>query len=90
MICNCTIIIVFAAFYIESNLNHIIETMSKTKEMIDYYEHRPGLQEKLIWFYISYYTNDKTIMNKKVYKEIRNRFVGFNESIILGMTYHMV
>ena len=79
MICNCTVIIVFAAYYIEANLNHLIESMGKTKEIIDYYGYRPGLQDKLVWFYITYCADDKTIRNKKAYKAIRHRFPGFDE-----------
>jgi hypothetical protein len=79
MICNCTVIIVFAAFYIEANLNHLIESMGKTKEMKEYYGHRPGLQEKLVWFYNTYCADSKTIMNKKAYIEIRHKFPGFDE-----------
>ncbi len=79
MICNCTVIIVFAAFYIEANLNHLIESIGKTKEMKDYYGYRPGLQDKLVWFYITYCADDKTIMNKRAYEKTRHRFPGFNE-----------
>ena len=79
IICNCTVIIVFAAFYIEANLNHIIETMGKTKEMKDYFKRRPGLQDKLVWFYTTYCADDKTIRFKKALEKIKHRFPGFDE-----------
>src|SRR5262245_43722618 len=52
MLCNCTVVVVFAAFFIEANLNHIVEEMGKTNEMLQFLGNRnAGLQHKLAWFY---------------------------------------
>ena len=79
IISNCTVIIVFAAFYIEANLNHIIETMGRKYEMMEYYGYRSGLQDKLAWFYIRFCAEDKLISKREAYSEIRHRFPGFDE-----------
>jgi hypothetical protein len=78
-ISNCTIIIVFAAFYIEANLNHIIETLGQTYEMMEYYGYRPGLKDKLAWFYIKFCTDDKMKSKKEIIRELKPRFPGFDE-----------
>jgi len=51
--CDCTVILVFAAFYIEANLNHFIEAMGDTDEMMLFLRpaRHPGLEPKLAWFY---------------------------------------
>ena len=80
MICNCTIVIVFACFFIEANLNHIIDIMNKTEDMKQFLHKRdPGLQGKLAWFYNCYDRVPKTCDKKKLYEELRTRFPGFNE-----------
>jgi len=79
IISNCTVIIVFAAFYIEANLNHIIETMDRTYEMMEYYGYRSGLKDKLAWFYVKFCSDDKMKSKKEIYKELIPRFPGFDE-----------
>jgi hypothetical protein len=78
MICNCTVVIVFAAFYIEANLNHIIERLGRVDDLYDKFGPRPGLQDKLAWLYIEYCPAEE-IGKKKAYKELRKRFPGFDE-----------
>ena len=79
MISNCTVIIVFAAFYIEANINHIIESMGKRYEMMEYYGYRPGLKDKLAWFYVKFCAEDKMITKNEIYMELIHKFPGFDE-----------
>jgi len=83
MICDCTVVIVFAAFFIEANLNKIIEEMNKTKEMLDFFDHRPiGLQNKLAWFYNRFVEQSKATkreqLRSKIFPMLNERFPGFS------------
>lgn len=53
MITDCTVVIVFAGFFIEANLNYIIATLGKDNEVVAFNNRRPnpGLGNKLAWFY---------------------------------------
>ena len=85
LICNCTVVIVFAAFFIEANLSYIIDKMGKTSELEKYAGLRPGLGNKTAWFYNSYIArtkvNDKAFKNykvkKRLHKAIARKFPGF-------------
>ena len=85
MICNCTIVVVFAAFFIEANLNHIIEKMGKTTEMLQFLGNaNSGLQHKLAWFYNRFVARPKAVSKRQMYKngidrKLRRRFPGFYE-----------
>jgi hypothetical protein len=85
MLCNCTIVIVFAAFFIEANLNHIVETMNKTTEMSRFLGNRyAGLQDKLSWFYNCYVARLKALNKRQMFqngieRKLRRKFPGFNE-----------
>ena len=92
MVCNCTVILVFASFFIEANLNQIIEKMGMEKEMIDFLgnEH-PGLQEKLAWFYNKFVARDKAatkkqFKSKKIYRKIRRKFTGFGKFTVYSIS----
>ena len=52
LICDCTVVTLFASFFIEANLNYIIEKLNMKKEMIKFLNNNqyPGLQDKLGWF----------------------------------------
>jgi hypothetical protein len=86
MVCNCTIVILFAGFFIEANLNHIIDNMSKKEEMIRFLGNNlfPGLQGKLGWFYNQYVARDKARNNTEMYNngislKLSRKFPGFNK-----------
>ncbi len=79
-ICNCTVIIVFAGFFIEANLNHIIDSMNKSKDVKRFLNaESPGMQGKLAWFYNEYVARKKTTNKKKLYRRLRRKFGGFAE-----------
>lgn len=85
MLCNCTVVVVFAAFFIEANLNHIIEEMGKTDEMYLFLGNQnAGLQHKLAWFYNCFVARQKAATKNAMYQnrivaKLRRKFPGFNE-----------
>ena len=85
MICNCTVVIIFAGFYIESNLNHMIEKMNKKEELKQFFDKKshPGFQDKLGWFYNRYIDTPKAINKEQLYsrginEKLKLRFQGFD------------
>ena len=85
LICNCTVVVVFAAFFIEANLNHIVEDMGKTDEMIRFLgSPYAGLQHKLAWFYNRFVAKSKAATKREMYdngieRKLRRKFPGFDE-----------
>jgi len=91
MVCDSTIVILFAAFFIEANLNYIVDQLTKHNEMLDFLygkkrrgEKHPGLQDKLGWFYNQYIETSKTDNSKQMYnngiiRKIRDKFPGFEQ-----------
>ena len=83
-ISDCTVALIFAGFFIEANLNQIIEALGKRQEMIDFLGVKhPGLQDKLAWFYNFYIAqsklNSKKEGTKDLYTKLRVEFPGFDE-----------
>jgi len=84
-ICNCTVVVVFAAFFIESNLNLIVDAMGKTSEMNRFLKNPyAGLQDKLAWFYNSFIARPKAATKRQMYynqivRKLRRKFPGFGE-----------
>lgn len=94
MICNCTVALVFAAFYIEENLDVVIGKLDKTDDMREFLEQspnqNPGLILKLAWFYNHYIAREKANNRKQllakdkgrkylISKKLEQKFPGFNE-----------
>ena len=85
MLCNCTVVVVFAAFFIEANLNHIVEEMGKTDEMLHFLGNRnAGLQHKLAWFYNCFVARQRAVTKGEMYqngivRKLRRKFPGFDE-----------
>jgi hypothetical protein len=85
MICNCTVVVVFAAFFIEANLNHIVDKMDKNDEMFQFLGNpNAGLQHKLAWFYNRFVARPKAVNKRQMYsngieRKLRRRFPGFYE-----------
>jgi hypothetical protein len=90
MVCDSTIVILFSAFFIEANLNYIIEQLSKYDEMLDFLygkkrrgEKYPGLQDKLGWFYNSFIENSPAVNRHQMYSDgikekLHEKFPGFD------------
>lgn len=84
LLCDCTVVIVFASFFIEANLNQIIAKLGKTDEMENFLKYKPGLQDKLAWFYNNYMAtekaeNKKQLKTKKFLNKLPGEFPGFDE-----------
>lgn len=84
MTCNCVIVLVFASFFIEANLNHIIEKMNIEVDMKNFLKNcHPGLQDKLGWFYNYCVDNSKAVDKWQLYRngikaKLRKKFPGFD------------
>ena len=84
ILCDCTVVIVFASFFIEANLNQVIEKLGKTKEMKKFLGKSPGLRNKMAWFYNEYVATEKAenkgrFENKGIYSKLPEEFPGFDE-----------
>lgn len=88
-ICDCTITILFAAFFIEANLNFILYKINAWGRMEKFLNKNgrhqyPGLQDKLLWFYNEFIAR-KRAQNKNNFKQmdfygkIRRKFPGFSD-----------
>lgn len=81
--CDCTVVILFAGFYLEANLNDLIEQLGRTREMRAFLRKRhPGLGDKLAWFYNKYVARVRAVSKDDfrragVHRKIRTRFPGF-------------
>jgi len=84
-VCDCAIVLLFAGFFIEANLNYIIEELNQANQMKKFLNNKkyPGLQDKLAWFYNEYVSRvkeDNLAENKKeLYKKLRRKFRGFSK-----------
>ena len=79
-ICNSAIIIVFAGFYIEANLNYIIDKLGKTADVERYFSKNAGLQSKAVWFYNEFISANKTSkISDRDYKMMQKEFHGLEE-----------
>jgi hypothetical protein len=87
---NCTIIIVFAAFYIEATINAIIDQMNMRPKMEAFLNpdnrqhYHPGMQAKLAWFYNEFVATKKAankveLGTMKIYDQLESRFPGYAE-----------
>jgi len=85
MLCDCTVVIVFACFFIEANLNKIIADLGRTEEMKKFLHNKnPGLRAKLAWFYNEYVAIEKAknmeqFEPQKIYDELLREFPGFGD-----------
>lgn len=75
-VCNCTVTIVFAAFFIEANLNHFIEKAG-TRGLRPLPDEHEGLYNKLAWVYNSF-ISDRAITNTDdLGRKLEDQFSGF-------------
>jgi hypothetical protein len=91
IVCDSTVVILFAAFFIEANLNYITDELELKGEMLDYLygkkphgKKHPGLQLKLKWFYSKFIDpsfSDKEIKvpKREVVKNLETTFPGFEK-----------
>lgn len=83
--CDCAVVIVFAGFYLEADLNDLIHRLRRGNDMRTFLKRRhPGLQDKLAWFYNEYVARSKASNRDELYRrgvtqKLRRRFPGFAE-----------
>ena len=84
-LCNCTIVILFAGFYLEANLNHIFEQLGLESQVTTFLgKPYPGLQDKLAFFYNEFVAKPKAgslsdLRKRGVNAKVRRRFKGFGK-----------
>lgn len=82
-LCDCTVVVLFAGFYVEAYLNYIVSHIHRTSQMATFLNRRhPGLQDKLAWFYNEFVAKRKAPTRKNLYArnitlKLRRRFPGF-------------
>ena len=90
LITDCTVLILFAGFYIEATLNHIFEFLNKDinafpiNEKSSQGKRNLGLQDKLAWFYNEFMEESKAsnwneIREKNINTKLVAMFPGFSE-----------
>ena len=84
LICNCTVVVLFAGFFVEANLNHIVQRLGKGSSLAAFTggKKHPGLQDKLAWFYNEFVASVRrpdlgTAYRHGIRKAVRRRFPGF-------------
>jgi hypothetical protein len=84
LICDCTVLILFAGFFVEANLNYIITELHMNEQMISFLDNKPfpGLQDKLGWFYNQYIaksiaTTKKQLFASGIERKLRRRYPGY-------------
>jgi hypothetical protein len=84
LICNCTVVVLFAGFYVEASLNHIIHTLRLSGRLRAFANGNkyPGLQDKLAWFYNDFIARApvsdlRTARSRGIHRKVRSRFPGF-------------
>src|SRR6185369_4142136 len=83
--CDCAVVVVFAGFYLEADLNDLIHRLGRESDMRTFLNRRyPGLQDKLAWFYNEYVARSKAKTRQELFKggidqKLRRRFPGFAE-----------
>ncbi len=83
LVSDCTVLILFAGFFVEANLNYIIEELNAKSRMTAFLKKRyPGLQDKLAWYYNDYVARARASNSKQLYdagieRKLRRKFPGF-------------
>ena len=87
MLCNCTVVLVFAAFFVEANLSHILDVMDDYENMRrDVGIRHPGLYPKLAWFYNKWIArsasmNKETLYAPEYQEQVYAHFPGLRELV---------
>lgn len=84
-VCNCTIVVLFAGFYVEANLNHIVRVLKQKRRMAAFMAGRkhPGLGDKLAWLYNDFISpvpaaTLSAARKQGIDRKVRRRFSGFS------------
>lgn len=92
LITDCTVLVLFAGFYVEATLNHIFEQTGKEEELRLFpatssckrKKNHPGLRDKLVWFYNEFVeqtkaTNWTDLNHNDIDKKLNEKFPGFSD-----------
>jgi hypothetical protein len=92
LLTDCTVLVLFAGFYVEATLNHIFQQSGKEAELRSFPRSKkylkgkdhPGMQDKLSWFYNEFIdqtraTNWHDIYANGIEAKLREKFPGFME-----------
>lgn len=90
LITDCTVLILFAGFYVEATLNHIFESTDKdirafpNNETAMHGKQNIGMKDKLAWFYNEFIEDDKAtnwsdLRDKGIHAKLGTMFPGFSE-----------
>jgi len=90
LLTDCTVLILFAGFYVEATLNHIFESIGMDIKAFHISEEnlqgkmQLGLQDKLAWFYNEFIEDPKAanwneIRKKRINAKLESMFPGFSE-----------
>jgi hypothetical protein len=77
-LCDCTVTVAFAGFYIEANLNHLIAQLGRENDLKQAYGPNPGLKSKLAFLYAEYIASVPLAKND-VYDSLEVEFPGITE-----------
>ena len=77
-LCDCTVTVAFAGFYIEANLNHLIAELRRESDLKQAYSPNPGLKSKLAFVYAEYIASAPQA-RKDVYDRLEVEFPGITE-----------
>ena len=83
--CDCAVVLVFAGFYLEADLNDLVIRLGRESDMRLFLKRpHPGLQDKLAWFYNEYVARSRARDRRELYRrgiraKLRRRFPGFAE-----------
>jgi hypothetical protein len=78
-ICNCTVIIVFAAFFLEANLNHFIEKAAGKEGVPRPPGEHDGLTPKVAWVYTAFVAKQPITDSRELLRRLESEFPGFTE-----------
>lgn len=90
LITDCTVLILFAGFYVEATLNHIFDSTNKSIGSFPlglnklHRKSHPGMRDKLTWFYNEFIEENRAenwdeIRDKDIAEKAIAMFPGFSE-----------
>ena len=77
-LCDCTVTVAFAGFYMEANLNHLIAELGRESDLKQAYGPNAGLKSKLAFLHTEYIAS-APLARKDVYDRLEIEFPGITE-----------
>jgi hypothetical protein len=76
-LCDCAVMIVFAAFFIEATLNHFLDRAGKKEGLTPPPGEHEGLRSKLAWIYNSFLAESPIAEQRILATKLEEAFPGF-------------